>query len=153
MADLLRRFGHHLSAARHDDIMSIIVRQLETDKAIVRKKAAMCLGSLALVSTDLLLNRLVESILSKIETGRHKGTSSCDIRTLIQTIGTISRTVGYRLGRFLDCLVPLFLEFCGDAEDENQQTDTANELREHSFPGLESFVLRCTLYLSLISLD
>lgn len=66
-----------------------------------------------------------------------------DTRTLIQTIGAISRTVGHRLGRHLDRLVPIFLKFCGDADDESQQSEAANELREHCFPGLESFALRC----------
>jgi cullin-associated NEDD8-dissociated protein 1 len=51
--------------------------------------------------------------------------------------------VGYRLGRHIERLVPLFLRICGDPDDEALHTDAANELRETSFPGLESFVLRC----------
>jgi cullin-associated NEDD8-dissociated protein 1 len=143
MADLLRRFGH-LVGREHDEIMNVVVRQLDHEKPVIRKRAAVCLGSLAVVSSDVLLNRLVEIILEKIEASEQKSTkSTADVRTLIQTIGTISRTVGYRLGRHLDRLIPLFLRFCGDPEDENQQTDSANELRENCFPGLESFVLRC----------
>ena len=75
--------------------------------------------------------------------GGESGKNVADTRTLIQTIGTISRTVGYRLGRHIERLVPLFLRICGDPDDEALHTDAANELRETSFPGLESFVLRC----------
>lgn len=145
MSELLKRFGS-LNDKDHVDIMNGIVAQLDHERMVIRKRAANCLGSLAVVSSDALLNRLVQTLLEKIdltEKKSAKGFSSQETRTLIQTIGTISRTVGYRLGRHLDKIVPLFLRFCGDPDDETQQTDPANELRENCFPGLESFVLRC----------
>lgn len=142
MADLLRRFGH-LIGKDHDDIMNAVVRQLSHENSGLQKRAAVCLGSLAVVSSDALLNKLVELILGKIDTADKKSKGSADARTLIQTIGTISRTVGYRLGRHLDRLVPLFLRFCGRPDEEGSQNESADELREHCLPGLESFVLRC----------
>ena len=157
MADLFRRFGH-LIGKDHEDIMNAVVQQLDHDKPLIRKRAAVCLGALAVCSSDALLNRLVELILEQIDvaekhgsgdgggkssSGSSSGKQAADTRTLIQTVGTISRTVGYRLGRHLDRLVPLFLRFCGEPDDENPQNEMANELREHCLPGLESFVLRC----------
>ena len=143
MSDLLKRFGN-LNDREHIDIMNAVVGQLDHDKVIIRKRAANCLGSLAVVSSDALLNRLIQTLLEKIEVSEKKSSSSSqETRTLIQTIGTISRTVGYRLGRHLERIIPLFVRFCGDPADESQHTDTANELRENCFPGLESFVLRC----------
>ena len=122
--------------------MTAVIRQLDNEKSILKKRAAVCLGSLAVVSSDILLNRLIENILSQIENVEKKSSNGTDARTLIQTVGTISRTVGYRLGRHLDRLVPLFLRFCGDPNDEGSQNEAADELREHCLPGLESFVLR-----------
>jgi cullin-associated NEDD8-dissociated protein 1 len=145
ISDLLKRFGH-LIASEHENIMNLVVLQLENNKPVIKKRAAICLGSLAAVSTDVLLNRLVEVILNKIDLSVENKSGkqqSMNTRTLLQAIGTISRTVGYRLGRHLNRLIPLFLKFCGNPDDEDQQTDEANELREYCFPGLESFVLKC----------
>ena len=92
-----------------------------------------------MVCSDTLFDKLVETILAGVET------PGSDLVSLIQTIGTISRTVGYRMGRFLERLVPLFIGFCGSSnpEDNEDEDEKANELREYSFPGLESFVVYC----------
>ena len=150
LTELLRRFGY-IVLREHEDMMHAVLKQLEYDKPIIRKRAALCLGALAVVCSDLLLGRLIESLLESIEKtnsntkerSRRSLSSGSDARTLIQTIGTISRTVGFRLGKFLDRIIPVFLRFCGDPADESLHNDAGNELREHCFPGLESFVLRC----------
>ena len=115
------------------------MKQLQSDRYIVRKRASTCLGALAVVCSDALFDKLVETILSGVET------PGSDLVSLIQTIGTISRTVGYRMGRFLERLVPLFVGFCGSSnpEDNEDEDEKVNELREYSFPGLESFVVYC----------
>ena len=56
-------------------------------------------------------------------------------------------TVGYRLGKSLDQIIPLFIKCCGGTSEVSDLNETQeafyNDLREHCFPGLESFVLRC----------
>jgi hypothetical protein len=129
--------------------MTVVLQQLSHAKVVVRKRASICLGSVAVVISDALLNSLTEKLLAQIQdqsAGNAKEPLHPDmIRTLIQTIGTISRTVGHRLGRHLDAVLPLFLQFCGDPdeEDDAHHTESASELRENCFHGFESFVLRC----------
>jgi hypothetical protein len=48
----------------------------------------------------------------------------------------------------LSTLVPLFIRLCGDGDDEEQQTDAANDLREHCLPGLEALVVLCPRHMS-----
>lgn len=141
LCELLKRFGH-VNEKDHNDLLVALVEQLDHEKPIIRKRASNCLGALAVVSNDALLNSLVQTMLAKIEQSEKRSAGSAT-RTYIQTIGTVSRTVGHRLGKHLDRIVPLFLRFCGDPDDENQQSDAINELRENCFPGLESFVSRC----------
>ena len=58
-------------------------------------------------------------------------------------MSSISRVVGHRLSQHLPRLVPLFVNMCGDPDDEEMQSDEMNEVRESCLPGLETFILRC----------
>eukprot|EP00903_Cladosiphon_okamuranus_P016633 g15341.t1 len=138
LTDLLKRFGREVES-EHERIMMVVLKQLPHERVVVRKRAATCLGSVAVVVSEMLLNRLAVHLLQKIS----ESPPADVVRTLIQTIGTISRTVGYRLGRHLDSIVPLFFQFCGDPDDEALHTEAADELRENCFQGFESFVMRC----------
>jgi hypothetical protein len=86
----------------------------------------------------------------------------------LQTIGAMSRHVGFRLGRHLKRIVPIFIECLGDPNDEaevrtftfdvvhlivfhqslysyvlqSSHSEAANELRENCFQAFESFLLR-----------
>lgn len=150
ITDLLKRFGH-LMKQHHEAIYRLVILRLESNKHVIRKRASVCLGALAVVVSDNLLFNLVNDLLRRIES--HDISSNLtpdladDIRIIIQTIGTISRTVGYRLGKSLDQIIPLFIKCCGGTSDtidlDESQEAFYNDLREHCFPALESFVLRC----------
>ncbi|RLO07596.1 hypothetical protein DYB28_000406 [Aphanomyces astaci] len=143
LTELLKRFGHDFPS-EHVSIMDLLLKELKDDRAFVRKRVTSCLGALGVVATDALLHRLVDHLLGDVKQASAASSSdSSEVRTLIQTIGTLSRTVGHRLGRHLPTIVPLFLTFCGTPDNEAMQNDTANELRENCFQGLEAFVLRC----------
>jgi len=106
--------------------------QLSSSSPAVRKRANACLGSLSVVLPDALLHDMVKTLLSSISRMRaSKGTGEDIVRTLVQTIGTISRQVGQRMGSFLAEIVDLFIGFVGVPEDESQHTDEANDLREN----------------------
>lgn len=66
-----------------------------------------------------------------------------DVRTTIQALGTISRHVGYRLGRNLQHILPMLMRFMGAVSDESLANEQGHELRENALQALESFVLRC----------
>lgn len=147
MTDLLKRFGH-LMKNHHETILTIVIRRLESDKPVVRKRASVCLGALATVVSDNLLLHLVNDLLRRISSldisSKLTTNLADDIRIIIQTIGTISRTVGYRLGKSLDQIIPLFIKCCGGTSSSSESQELFyNDLREHCFPGLESFILRC----------
>ncbi|KDO16458.1 hypothetical protein SPRG_18016, partial [Saprolegnia parasitica CBS 223.65] len=137
LTELLKRFGADFQS-EHVAIMDLLLKELSDERAFVRKRVTSCLGALGVVAADALLHRLVEHLLQSVENNHE-----ADKRTLIQTIGTLSRSVGHRLGRHLPVIVPLFLTFCGSPDDESMQNDVSNELRENCFQGLESFLLRC----------
>jgi len=162
---VLKRFGTRVSD-KHLDIRNSILKCLcmpGTDLKSVRKISAECLAALALVSSETNLNKLVEIILDLIAREMRKSggdkemqveaidevsasLDGSDVRTLIQTIGTISRTIGHRLGRHLKKLVPLFLECIGVRDEELGDDNEAAmkcEIREFCFNGLESFVKCC----------
>lgn len=141
ITDLVKRFGH-LMRSDHDAVLTVVMQQLECDRPVVRKRAAICLSTLAIAASDALLQRLVEDVLHRIDAvykskTRHHNDDT--LFSLIQTIGTISKTVGHRLGRHFPQLIPLFITFCAVEADEEAE----NDLREHCLPGFESFIQRC----------
>ncbi len=142
---LLKRFGNMVEP-QHESIMGVVLAQLAHPKGLVQKKATKCIGELAVLVQDILLTRLVESLLQQIELSGKGGKNregAGDTRTLIQTIGTVGRTAGVRLGAHLDRIIPLFLSHMGDVDDEDLHTDSMNEVRENIFQAFESFVLHC----------
>ncbi|RLN67459.1 hypothetical protein BBP00_00001615 [Phytophthora kernoviae] len=145
LTDLLRRCGYDI-ATEHATIMELLIVQLGDDSPLVRKRATACVGSLGVMASDVLVSRLVEHLIKGIQ-----GLSdSANVRTLIQTIGMLSRTAGHRLGQHLDAVIGILVQFCGDPEDESLQNEDADELRGNCFQAFEAFMIRFAKALGLI---
>nr|XP_009762524.1 PREDICTED: cullin-associated NEDD8-dissociated protein 1 [Nicotiana sylvestris]XP_009762525.1 PREDICTED: cullin-associated NEDD8-dissociated protein 1 [Nicotiana sylvestris] len=133
LCDVLHKYGN-LMASDHEALLTSLLPQLSSNQASVRKKTVSCIASLSSsLSDDLLAKATVEVVrlLSK------KGSKSEMIRTNIQMIGALSRAVGYRFGPHLGETVPMLINYCTSASENDE------ELREYSLQALESFLLRC----------
>jgi len=135
IADLLYRFARVMPDS-HDAIIKLCLGQLSNPRPVLRKRAMACIGSLAQVIPDAALNRVVESLLAKID-------SQEESSSIVQTIGVIGRSAGNRLGKHVERVVPLLLQHLSTVDDESMHNAHGDELREKIFQGLESFVLRC----------
>jgi hypothetical protein len=139
--DLIVRFGHEMEKF-HEMLKSLIFVQLSAKNESISKRATSCIGSLAVVISDVLLNKLMDELLACIKKPRPEQ----DVRVLIQTIGMISRSVGFRLGTHLPAVVPLFLNNLGTPTDEMEHEDQGEELddlRENILHAFESFAMKC----------
>ncbi|CEG47211.1 TATA-binding protein-interacting protein [Plasmopara halstedii] len=136
--DILRRFGYDVST-EHATIMELLMMQLNDESPLVRKRATACLGSLGVMASDVLVSRLVEHLIQGIQ----RSTDFTNVRTLIQTIGMLSRTAGHRLGQHLDAVIRILMHYCGQFGDESMQNEDSDELRAICFQAFESFVIRC----------
>eukprot|EP01087_Luapelamoeba_hula_P011790 TRINITY_DN324_c0_g1_i1.p1 TRINITY_DN324_c0_g1~~TRINITY_DN324_c0_g1_i1.p1 ORF type:complete len:1220 (+),score=279.85 TRINITY_DN324_c0_g1_i1:138-3797(+) len=135
LTDLLKRFAT-LMDSDHEKIQKGILPHLTSTRVAARKRAISCLGYLSISTPDKLFGDLVSYILGTIE----KSKKANHIRTLISVIGAISRSVGYRLGKFLEDknVIPLLAKYLHDDRFEND-----DEMRENCFQTFESLVLRC----------
>ncbi|XP_045817633.1 cullin-associated NEDD8-dissociated protein 1 [Trifolium pratense] len=133
LCDVLHKFGN-LMAADHELLLSSLLSQLNSNQATVRKKTVACLASLSSSLSDDLLAKATVEVVTKL---KNKATKSDMTRTNIQMIGAISRAVGYRFGPHLGDTVPVLINYCTTASENDE------ELREYSLQALESFLLRC----------
>jgi len=156
LTELLARFGALSFITRqHLDLLGVTLRQLACDSELVRKRAGQTIGSLAVVISDQLLGRLVETLLSQIdksdgvgksgkrksrrimnrneeEVAREGALMDCkpkDTRALIRTMCNVAGLVGHRLGQEqIDRLVPIFSRFCDPADaDSGDDNDNSED--------------------------
>ena len=76
-------------------------------------------------------------MIGKVEITKMKSASINDTKCYIQTLAIISKTVGYRLGKLLPSLLPIFITFCGDPDnDDMDQLDDINDVRDNCLIGI-----------------
>src|SRR5207248_1458141 len=95
--------------ADHEKILKVIQPQLSSKRTASRKRAIGCLGHLAVTIPDSLFTELVSNLIHQISDTTQK---QDQIRTYVQAIGAISRSVGYRLGKFLREICPRIIQYC-----------------------------------------
>jgi len=135
LEDLLARFGS-LMTADLEKIQAAVLPQLVSTRPAARKRAIGCLGKLAVATQDRLFVALMEHLLKTAREAK----KSDHVRAAVQAIGAISVTVGYRLGKFLDQVLPLIAK---NVKDAGKEEESDEELRENCLQTLEALVLRC----------
>lgn len=133
LCDILHKYGN-LMASDHELILGALLPLLSSNQASVRKKTVSCIASLASSLSDDLLAKATVEVVRLL---KNKGTKPEMTRTNIQMIGALSRAVGYRFGPHLGDTVPVLINYCTSASENDE------ELREYGFQALESFLLRC----------
>jgi len=140
--NMLQRFGG--SVTEHEALQTAILPQLTSNRHAARKRAISCLAHLAVHEPEKLFGVLIEHLLKSSATKK-----TDNIRTFTQAIGAISRSAGYRLGKYMDQIIKIVAQFCKDPKFEQD-----DELKENCFQTFESLVWRCpkevTAHLDLI---
>ncbi|DBB08467.1 hypothetical protein WJX82_000009 [Trebouxia sp. C0006] len=128
--DLLARFGNVMSGY-HSQLRVALLPHLEETRPIVRKRAIQCMASLALHLSGEQLDEVNKTLIAQLQQRNIKPDAA---RTYVQTIGAVSRSIGYRFGKHLPAVIPLVIKFSHDAAEGD------DELREHCLQALEAFV-------------
>ncbi|THG21611.1 hypothetical protein TEA_019624 [Camellia sinensis var. sinensis] len=152
LCDILHKYGN-LMASDHELILGALLPLLSSNQASVRKKTVSCIGKAkdmefenftnafrlpsASLASSLSDDLLAKATVEVVRLLKNKGTKPEMTRTNIQMIGALSRAVGYRFGPHLGDTVPVLINYCTSASENDE------ELREYGFQALESFLLRC----------
>jgi hypothetical protein len=124
LSDLLGRYGSAM-AADHEKILKVVQPELDSKRSNSRKRTTQCLGVLAVTIPDELFENLIKNLIFNI---KNTSAKSEVIRTNLQAIVSVSRSVGFRLGKFLGEIVPSVLKYCEDKKFEKD-----DDLREQAF--------------------
>eukprot|EP00003_Mantamonas_plastica_P001680 TRINITY_DN1118_c0_g1_i7.p1 TRINITY_DN1118_c0_g1~~TRINITY_DN1118_c0_g1_i7.p1 ORF type:complete len:932 (+),score=400.03 TRINITY_DN1118_c0_g1_i7:53-2848(+) len=129
--DLLKSYSA-LLADQQDEFVQCLLPQLQVSRQAVRKRAIVCLGPFCSFCREDLFTNVATEIIDYIK--KEKNTEK--LRTYIHAMGAITRSAGYRAGKFFNQCVPRILKFIDDDDMED------DELSEVCFMTLEAFVRR-----------
>eukprot|EP01114_Cavostelium_apophysatum_P003685 TRINITY_DN1379_c0_g1_i2.p1 TRINITY_DN1379_c0_g1~~TRINITY_DN1379_c0_g1_i2.p1 ORF type:complete len:1235 (-),score=414.71 TRINITY_DN1379_c0_g1_i2:42-3746(-) len=130
--DLLTKFSSQMTAD-HEKLLKVVEPQLGSKRTASRKWAINCLGNLAVTVPDAMFADLVKNLISQIQDSSQKQDR---LHTYMQAVEAISRSVGYRLGKFIPEICPLIIKYCEDSK-------SGDELKEDCFQCFESLISRC----------
>jgi cullin-associated NEDD8-dissociated protein 1 len=141
MADMFKRFSITLAknqtVVNKEDLMRKLPDLLMDKDPSIRKKSTLCIGAFAIVLGTRQLEHLLNQLFNSINSAGNKH----ETLTLIQCLCHMSRTVGQKLGQFLNTIIP-HLETTFKFLTE-QSTPIDNEIVEASLSTLENLIKRC----------
>eukprot|EP01133_Synstelium_polycarpum_P020468 gene20468-24560_t len=130
--DILTKYGPlvpHLEQVR-----DVVLPNLSATRPATRKRAINCLSSFSIPATDELFYGLADNIIKQIEEAK----KADHISTLIQLIGAIGRSSGFRLGKYLPKIMPYIIKSC-----DNDKFEHNDELKENCLLCFESIIEKC----------
>ncbi|EGG24074.1 HEAT repeat-containing protein [Cavenderia fasciculata] len=116
-----------------DQVRDVVLPNLSATRPATRKRAINCLASFAIPASDDLFYGLMDNITKQIDEAK-KGDH---VSTLVQLIGQIGRSSGYRLGKYLPKIMQHILK---NVENSKFESD---ELKENCLLCFESIVEKC----------
>lgn len=133
LSELIRRFGRIMNTM-HKPLLDTCLQQMAASSAATQKRAIACLSHLVVVVPENLFTTFMSSFVDIVE----KATRTDHVRTYIQCLGVLSQSVGHRLGRFLNRIVPVIAKHCS-AKSAQQEID----MRENCFSAFTSLAIFC----------
>eukprot|EP01128_Nolandella_sp_AFSM9_P012318 TRINITY_DN9158_c0_g1_i1.p1 TRINITY_DN9158_c0_g1~~TRINITY_DN9158_c0_g1_i1.p1 ORF type:complete len:1225 (-),score=403.02 TRINITY_DN9158_c0_g1_i1:193-3867(-) len=136
LEELLRRWGKQLASEKglYTRAHAAVAPHLKSGRSSIRKKAINSIARLSFALPEDLFEELIKDILVNIASSK----KAEHIRTFLSAIGAISRRVGYRLGRYLNDIIPVLLKF-----SNHPDFDEDDDMRETCFNALESIISKC----------
>jgi len=135
LSELAVRYGSLIT--NPDAVQQALLPELDQGRAGTRKKAIQCLAALATSLSLTSLHQLMEVAVTKLEQKGGEALKAEGLRTYIQLLAALCRSVGAKFSIALPRAVPVVLQQLERAAEAD------DEMREYCFQSLESFVVRC----------
>ena len=145
--ELVTRFGALVTIDKLDALLNLLLQLLHAEKLELRKRVSTTLGIFSSVLSERSFKLLIETLIKNIESVDKKE-DSVFLFIFIQTIGSLSRNAGSRIGRYLGQIVPLLARFC-DYENllvlkfNSKALESGQELAENCLQAFEAIITQC----------
>ncbi len=130
--DLLSRFGTSTSAAHLKEIQTVSLPHLDSKRNLIKQRSIWVLTNVARVCPEASFQALSDALVQKMG-GAIKNQAST-----IQLVGSIARSVGFRMGKNVNSFVPLLATAISKSS-----TDGDEDIKENAFQTFGSFVESC----------
>eukprot|EP00884_Botryococcus_braunii_P010434 jgi/Botrbrau1/19392/Bobra.0338s0022.1 len=131
LVESLLKFGEYYKDENRAAVRDSLLPLLHGSRSGLRKKAMQGLAGLAPHFTDEQLLVIYESLFGSLQSSGGKK----DVQSVyIQTLGALSKALGWRFGAQLPVAIPIVVQYCEEAGESD------DEFRENCLQALEAFI-------------